>query len=132
MSETIVSLRNKVSEMQSTQVAMKGSTSSTVLNARAKLDSAKAQLMQAQATLQRTESDSRPRAPVEAGHDRAVDLEGVGCQDLVIDLNLGVIGEIKFAIEFRRHRDERLLITGVQDAPLRLDSRRQFTERRDR
>jgi HlyD family secretion protein len=56
---SIVSLRHKVAEMQSTQQATKGSTSSNVANARAKLDATRAQLLQAQATLQRTESDSR-------------------------------------------------------------------------
>jgi HlyD family secretion protein len=55
----IGSLRHKVSEMQSTEEAMQGSTSSNVVNAQAKLRSAQAQLLQAQATLQRTESDSR-------------------------------------------------------------------------
>ena len=56
---SIVSLRHKVAEMESTRQATKGSTSSNVANARARLDSARAQLLQAQATLQRTESDSR-------------------------------------------------------------------------
>jgi HlyD family secretion protein len=55
----IVSLRNKVAQMQATEQATKGSTSSNVLNAEARLESAQAQLIQAQATLQRTESDSR-------------------------------------------------------------------------
>jgi HlyD family secretion protein len=55
----IGSLRHKVSEMQATEEAMQGSTSSNVVNAQAKLRSAQAQLLQAQATLQRTESDSR-------------------------------------------------------------------------
>jgi HlyD family secretion protein len=55
----IGSIRHKVSEMQSTEEAMQGSTSSNVVNAQAKLRSAQAQLLQAQATLQRTESDSR-------------------------------------------------------------------------
>jgi HlyD family secretion protein len=56
---TIVSLRHKVAEMQSTEQSTSGSTSSDVANARAKLSSAKAQLLQAQATLDRTASDSR-------------------------------------------------------------------------
>ena len=56
---TISSLRSKVSEMRATEAATTGSTTSGVANARAKLDSTRAQLLQAQATLQRTESDSR-------------------------------------------------------------------------
>ena len=58
-SATIASLRSKVSETQSTEQAMKGSTSSTVANAQARLASTRAQLLQAQATLQRVQSDSR-------------------------------------------------------------------------
>jgi multidrug resistance efflux pump len=56
---TIASLRSKVSEMHYTEQSTKGSTTSDVANAQAKLQSMKSQLMQAQATLQRTESDSR-------------------------------------------------------------------------
>ena len=55
----ITSLRHKVSEMRSTEQATSGSTSSSVANARAKLESSRSQLAQAQATLVRTESDSR-------------------------------------------------------------------------
>jgi HlyD family secretion protein len=57
-SATIASLRSKVSETQSTEQAMTGSTSSTVANAQARLASTRAQLLQAQATLQRVQSDS--------------------------------------------------------------------------
>lgn len=56
---TIASLRSKVSEMRYTEQSTKGSTTSDVANARAKLQSMKSQLAQAQATWQRTESDSR-------------------------------------------------------------------------
>jgi HlyD family secretion protein len=56
---TIRSLRSKVSEMQYTEQSTKGSTTSDVANAQAKLQSMKSQLAQAQATLTRTESDSR-------------------------------------------------------------------------
>lgn len=56
---TIRSLRSKVSEMKYTEQSTKGSTTSDVANAQAKLQSMKSQLVQAQATLQRTESDSR-------------------------------------------------------------------------
>ncbi|MGA9043027.1 MAG: efflux RND transporter periplasmic adaptor subunit [Terriglobales bacterium] len=55
----ITSLRHKVSEMQSTEQATSGSTSGGVANARAKLESSRSQLAQAEATLVRTESDSR-------------------------------------------------------------------------
>ena len=56
---TIASSTHKVSEMEATEQATQGSTASSVVNAQAKLGSARAQLLQAQATLQRTESDSR-------------------------------------------------------------------------
>lgn len=56
---TISSLRSKVTETQYTERSMKGSTSSDVVNAQARLQSMRAQLLQAEATLQRTESDSR-------------------------------------------------------------------------
>ncbi len=55
----ITSLSHKVSEMQSTEQATSGATTSSVANARAKLASSKSQLAQAEATLVRTESDSR-------------------------------------------------------------------------
>jgi multidrug resistance efflux pump len=45
--------------MRYTEQSTKGSTTSDVANAQAKLQSMKSQLTQAQATLQRTESDSR-------------------------------------------------------------------------
>ena len=56
---TIDSLKYKVNETLDTRAAMQGSTSSGVANAQAKLQSSRAQLLQAEATLQRTESDSR-------------------------------------------------------------------------
>lgn len=56
---TIESLRSKVSETQFTERSTKGSTSSDVINAQARLQSARAQELQAEATLQRVESDSR-------------------------------------------------------------------------
>jgi HlyD family secretion protein len=56
---TITSLQQKVAEMQHTEKSTSGSTTSDVANAQAKLSSAKAQLLQAQAALDRTESDSR-------------------------------------------------------------------------
>ncbi len=56
---TIASLRQKVEEMQHTEKSTSGATTSDVANAQAKLSSVKAQLLQAQATLDRTESDSR-------------------------------------------------------------------------
>jgi HlyD family secretion protein len=55
---TINSLRSKVSEMRYTEQSTKGSTSSDVINAQARLRSMKSQLDQAQATLRRTESES--------------------------------------------------------------------------
>jgi HlyD family secretion protein len=62
------SLQNKVAEMQHTEQSTSGSTSSDVANAQARLSSVKAQLMQAQASLDRTQSDSR----------RAIELAKVG------------------------------------------------------
>lgn len=56
---TIGSFQHKVAEMQATEQATSGSTSSNVANAQAKLQSMRAQLAQAEATLVRTESDSR-------------------------------------------------------------------------
>jgi HlyD family secretion protein len=55
----ISSLHHKVAEMQQSEQATSGSTSSSVAGARAKLASTRAQLAQAEATLLRTESDSR-------------------------------------------------------------------------
>ncbi len=56
---TIDSLKYKVAETQDTHAATQGSTSSGVANTQAKLASARAESLQAEATLQRTESDSR-------------------------------------------------------------------------
>ncbi len=56
---TIDSFQHKVKEMQATEQATSGSTSSNVANAQARLQSMRAQLAQAEATLVRTESDSR-------------------------------------------------------------------------
>ena len=53
------SVQSKVAEMQHTERSTSGSTSSDVANAQARLSSVKAQLLQARATLDRTESDSR-------------------------------------------------------------------------
>jgi HlyD family secretion protein len=55
---TIGSMRFKVSESHYTQQSTQGSTSSDVANAQARLQSTRAQLLQAEATLQRVESDS--------------------------------------------------------------------------
>jgi HlyD family secretion protein len=56
---TIASLRSKVTETQYTERSTKGSTSSDVVNAQARLQSARAQELQAEAMLQKVESDSR-------------------------------------------------------------------------
>jgi multidrug resistance efflux pump len=56
---TIASLKSKVSESRYTERATTGSTSSDVINAQARLQSTRAQLVQAEATLTRVESDSR-------------------------------------------------------------------------
>ncbi len=56
---TIASLRSQVSANEYTQKSTKGSTSSDVSNAQAKLQAARAQLAQAEAMLTRVESDSR-------------------------------------------------------------------------
>jgi HlyD family secretion protein len=55
---TIDSLKYKVAETQDTRAATQGSTSSGVANAQARLESTRAQLLQAEATLRRTASDS--------------------------------------------------------------------------
>ena len=85
----IASLRSKVSEMQSTETATRGSTSSGVAGARAKLDSERAQFMQAQATLQRTESDSRrtiqlAQQGVESDQDRVQAVTNLEAQKAVV------------------------------------------------
>jgi HlyD family secretion protein len=56
---TIASLRYKVAETQYTQQSTKGATSSDVVNAQARLQSSRAQLLQAEAMLTKQESDSR-------------------------------------------------------------------------
>ena len=56
---TIASSRSKVSESQYTQKSTTGSTSSDVANGQARLQSSRALLAQAEATLTRVESDSR-------------------------------------------------------------------------
>ena len=66
---TIDSLKSKVAETQSTLQATQGSTSSSVANAQARLQSARAQLLQAEATLERT----RERQPP---HDRIGESRG--------------------------------------------------------
>src|SRR5579862_2666265 len=55
----MASEKHKVAEMQHTERSTTGSTSSDVANGQAKLSSARAQLLQAKATLDRTASDSR-------------------------------------------------------------------------
>jgi HlyD family secretion protein len=55
----IDSLRSQVSATQATSEATHGSTSSNVVNAQSRLQASRAQLLQAEAMLQRTESDSR-------------------------------------------------------------------------
>jgi len=55
----ISSMEHKVVEMEHTERSTTGSTTSDVANAEAKLESAKAQQLQAQAALDRTQSDSR-------------------------------------------------------------------------
>jgi len=76
---TIASLQHKVSEMEATEQATSGSTSSNVMNARARLQSARAQLAEAEATLQRTESDSRRTIEL-AGQGVASDQQRVQAQ----------------------------------------------------
>ncbi|HEY6764592.1 MAG TPA: efflux RND transporter periplasmic adaptor subunit [Candidatus Sulfotelmatobacter sp.] len=71
----ISSLQHKVAGMRDTQASTSGSTASDVENGQAKLSSAKAQLLQAQATLDRTASDSRrivelAKAQVASDQDR--------------------------------------------------------------
>jgi HlyD family secretion protein len=56
---TIASVRSQMNANQYTQKSTKGSTSSEVANAQAKLAASRAQLAQAEAMLTRTDSDSR-------------------------------------------------------------------------
>lgn len=56
---TIDSLRSQVAASMATSQATSGSTTSSVANAEAKLESSRAQLLQAEAMLQQVESDSR-------------------------------------------------------------------------
>lgn len=53
------SLQHRVAEMQHTEESTSGSTTSEVANAQARLSSVKAQLLQARAALDRTQSDSQ-------------------------------------------------------------------------
>src|ERR1700693_5448644 len=55
---TIASMRSKVNESEYTRQSTKGSTSGDVANSQARLQAARAQLAQAEATLARIESDS--------------------------------------------------------------------------
>jgi multidrug resistance efflux pump len=55
----IDSLRSQVSATEATSIATRGSTTSSVANAQARLESARAQSLEAEATLQKIESDSR-------------------------------------------------------------------------
>ena len=57
-SATASSMRSKVAETRATQQATTGSTSSDVANAQARVEAARSQLAQAEATLQRVQSDS--------------------------------------------------------------------------
>jgi HlyD family secretion protein len=87
---TIDSLRSKVQETRSTQQAMAGSTSSSVVNSQAKLESMRAQLLQAEATLQRVESDSRrtielANAGVSSDQDRVQAESNLAAQRATID-----------------------------------------------
>jgi HlyD family secretion protein len=87
---TIDSLRSKVQETRSTQRAMAGSTSSSVVNSQAKLESMRAQLLQAEATLQRVESDSRrtielAKAGVSSDQDRVQAESNLAAQRATID-----------------------------------------------
>src|SRR5258708_5869295 len=61
----IASLKHKVSETQSTAQSTSGSTSSDVVNAQAKLASARAQLQQALVTIDPTATDSYPMTNVQ-------------------------------------------------------------------
>ncbi len=56
---TIASLRSKVSENEYTRQSTQGSTAGDVANSQARLQAARAQLAQSEATLTRVESDSR-------------------------------------------------------------------------
>ncbi|HEX4485355.1 MAG TPA: efflux RND transporter periplasmic adaptor subunit [Terriglobales bacterium] len=55
---TISSLQSKVAETRSTQQATQGSTTSSVANAQARLQSSRAQLLQSEAMLQQVQSNS--------------------------------------------------------------------------
>ena len=55
----IASLRSKVAETRATKEATQGTTSSNVANAQARLQATRAQLLQAEAMLQRVQSDSQ-------------------------------------------------------------------------
>src|ERR1700719_1651 len=56
---TIAGMRSKVNETEYTRQSTKGATAGDVANSQARLQSARAQLAQAEATLTRVESDSR-------------------------------------------------------------------------
>ena len=72
----IDSLRSQVSATEATSVVTRGSTAGSVANAQARLESARAQLVEAEATLQRVESDSRRTIQL-AGEGVASDEERV-------------------------------------------------------
>ena len=57
--ETIASLRSQVTGTRATEMVTRGSTSSDVLNARARLQSVRSQLVMAEANLEQTSSDSQ-------------------------------------------------------------------------
>jgi multidrug resistance efflux pump len=67
---TISSLRSKVSESEYTRQSTKGSTTGDVANSQARLEAARAQLAQAEATLTRVQSDSRRTIGLASDQDR--------------------------------------------------------------
>jgi HlyD family secretion protein len=87
---TIDSLRSKVEETQASERATAGSTSSGVANAQAKLETSRAQLLQAEATWQRVESDSRrtielAKAGVASDQDRVQAESNLAAQQATVD-----------------------------------------------
>ena len=85
----IDSLRSQVSASQATSAATHGSTSSNVVNAQARLQAARAQLLQAEAMLQRTDSDSRrmielARQGVASDQDRVQAESGLKAQSATV------------------------------------------------
>jgi len=86
---TIDSLKSKVAETQSTLQATQGSTTSSVANAQARLQSTRAQLLQEEATLERTQSDSRrmielAKEGVESDQDRVRGETALAAQNALV------------------------------------------------